>query len=88
MSNVIYDELEKGDIVFYARILPKNNYYKVMDLRIVSIHQNYCTATDLKSKQTYPFDREVAEQVLFFNKKDALDYLNRRRIKINNSEME
>lgn len=75
LSNIIYENLKKGDIVFYSRVLPKNNYYKVMDLRIVSIYNNYCTGTDLKTKQTYVFDRKLAEEALFYNKKDALYYL-------------
>lgn len=76
MYNVVYNELKKGHIVFFARALPNNEYYKVLDLQIVSIHENYCTGTDLKTKQTFAFDRKLAEEVLFLNKNEALAYLN------------
>ena len=79
MSNIVYDELEKRDVVFFARILPNNGYYKVLDLSIVSIHKKYCTGTDLTTKQTFLLDKETAEEVLFKNKKDALRYLNSRK---------
>ncbi len=82
MRSISYDELEKGDIVFFARILPRNKYYKVINLRIVSIHEKYCTGTDLKTKQTYVFDKELAEEALFHNKRDAEDYLNIRKYSI------
>lgn len=76
MSNISYENLGKGDIVFFSRILPKNNYYKVLDLKIVSIHDDYCTGTDLKTKQTYPLDKELAEKALFYNKSEALNFIN------------
>lgn len=79
MHNIIFNKLQKGQIVFFARVLPNNEYYKVLNLKIISIHKNYCTGTDLKTKQTFPFDKTIAEKVLFTDKDAALQYLKSRK---------
>lgn len=79
MYNNVFNELQEGQIVFFARMLPNHEYYKVLDLKIVSIHEKYCTGTDLKTKQTFAFDKKLAEQVLFLNRNEALAYLNSKK---------
>lgn len=79
MSDINYGKLRKGNNVIFARILPKLDYYELLDLRIVSVYEKYCTATDLKTKQTYSFSRKLAEEILFFNRKLAVEYLNKKK---------
>lgn len=75
MSNIIYENLQKGDTVIFARVLPKIGYYELLDLHIVSVYDDYCTGTDLKTKQTFLFHRALAETVLFTNRNKAIEYL-------------
>jgi len=77
MSDISYEELKKGDSVVFARVLPKIGYYELIDLHIVSVYEKYCTDADLKTKQTYSFNRKLAEDVLFFDRNMAIEYLNK-----------
>lgn len=78
MSDIKYDGLKKGDTVYFARILPKMEIYELLDLHIVSIYDTYCTGADSKTKQTFLFQRKEAEEVLFSDRKLALQYLDKK----------
>lgn len=80
MSDINYEKLQKGDSVVFARVLPKIGYYELLDLHIVSVYEKYCTGTDSKTKQTYSFNRKLAEEVLFLNRNMATEYLNKRKL--------
>lgn len=80
MSDIDYEKLKKGDAVVFARVLPRLGYYELLDLNIVSVYEKYCTGADSKTKQTYSFNRELAENVLFFNRNLAIDYLNKKKL--------
>ena len=80
MSDIIYETLKKGDSVVFARVLPKIGYYELLDLRIVSVYKKYCTGADSNTKQTYSFSRSLAENVLFFNRNSAINYLNKKKL--------
>lgn len=84
MSDINYGELQKGDAVIFARVLPSISYYELLDLHIVSVYEKYCTGTDLKTKQTYSFNRKLAEEVLFLNRNMAIEYLNKRKLENKN----
>ncbi len=75
MSDIRYNTLKKGDIVYFARVLPKVEMYELLDLHIVSINDTYCSGVYSKTKQTFLFKREEAEEVLFSDRKLALKYL-------------
>lgn len=79
MSDIDYEELQKGDSVIFARALPRIGYYELLDLHIVSVYEKYCTGADLKTKQTHSFNRKLAEEVLFFDRNLAIKYLNRKK---------
>lgn len=75
MSDITYNELEKGDTVYFARILPRIKIYEVLNLNIVTIIDTYCTGVNPKNNQTYVFPKKYAEEVLFKNRRLALEYL-------------
>jgi hypothetical protein len=79
MSDVNFKDLQKGTLVIFARAIPKTDCYELLDLHIVTIHDDYCTGTDQKTKQTYLFTPTYAEEVLFHNRKLAVAYLNNRK---------
>ncbi len=80
MSDLKYENLQKGDVVIFARVLPKIGYYELLDLHIVSVYGDYCTGADTKTKQTFLFSRKLAEKVLFLNRNSAKKYLNEKKI--------
>ena len=84
MSDINYDEFKKGDSVIFARVLPKIGYYELLDLKLVSVYEKYCTGTDSQTKQTYPFSRNLAEKVLFLNRKLAIKYLDEKKLENKN----
>lgn len=84
MSDIIYDNLKKGDSVIFARVLPNIGYYELLDLHIVSVYDDYCTGVDSKTKQTYCFSKKWAHDVLFLNRKLALNYLKEKEIENKN----
>lgn len=79
MPGIIYEELEKGDAVIFARVLPKAGYYGLMDLHINTVNENYCTGIDQATQQTYFFRKEDAEVVLFRDRVIAGGYLYRKK---------
>lgn len=52
MPDIKYENLQKGDTVIFARVLPKIGYYELLELHIVSVYGDYCTGADTKTKQT------------------------------------
>lgn len=48
-------KLKRGDIVFYARILPYVNVYEVCELIIRSIQETYFVGVDKRDKRAYLF---------------------------------
>lgn len=78
-SDIEYSKLERGDNLIYARIMPKIGYYELIDVHLVSHYDEYCTVTDIKTKQTYIIGRKLSGQLLYKNRKLALKYLNEQK---------
>lgn len=74
-SDVEYDSLKHGDILLYTRVLSKADYYEILDVTVVNKYDDYCTVTEGRTKQTYIIGRNLANDVLYKNRKLALDYL-------------
>ena len=72
MSDLIYEQLKKNDIVYYVRALKSVDYYELLELKVVNIYSDYCTATESKTKQTFLFTKNHAEKVLYIDRKKAL----------------
>lgn len=72
MSDLIYEKLKKNDIVYYVRALKSVDYYELLELKVVNIYSDYCTATESKTKQTFLFTKNHAEKVLYIDRKKAL----------------
>lgn len=76
-----YEELERGDIVYYARIMPQLGYYEVHTLVIITHLEEYCTGTESESKQTFIFNPKNACMYLFKERDDAVNALKEFKIK-------
>lgn len=80
-SDIEYSNLERGDNLIYARIMPKIGYYELLDVHLVSHNDKYCTVTDVKTKQTYIIERNSIKKLLYTNRKLALMYLKEQKDK-------
>lgn len=76
MTNAEYKTLQRGYNVYFVRVIPKLDIYELLDLHIVSIYDEYCTGVNSKTKQTFLFSKKEFEEVLYFDRKEALECLN------------
>ncbi len=74
-SDIEYEKLKRGNKLIYARVISKIGYYELLDVHLVSHHKDYCTVTDIKTRQTYLIGRSLSNEVLYISRKLALDYL-------------
>ena len=76
MSDVKMDNLKRHDKVLFARIMPRLKYYEIHECSVATVHENdYCTVCDVKTKQSFLMHKPRAEEVLFYDRKMAVDYL-------------
>ena len=64
--------MKKGDIVYFARILPRVGIYEVYDLKIRMVAETWFSATDNHIKQTFLFNNKDIEKTIFYDRKEAL----------------
>ena len=67
--------ITKGQIVYYARILPNLGVYDVIDLKIRTVEKDWFCGTDKFSKQAFLFDNEDLEHIVFIDRKSALEFV-------------
>ena len=84
MSDLNYDSLQKGDIVLYARVLPKVGYYELLELKLNIKDDQHCVGVESTTKRSYIFSRSLAEQVLFINRRAGIDYLDEKKLENKN----
>lgn len=75
MSDIKFEELKKGDIVYWARVLKNNDSFKIHKMKLRTIEPDYVVGSDSVSKFAKDFTKSYAEQVLFKDIKLAQDYL-------------
>lgn len=65
--------MNKGDKIYYARILPPVGIYEVWDLKVRAIYDTWFSATEKRTHMAFIFSYSD-ENVLFFkNRADALE---------------
>ena len=69
MSN----ELQIGDIVYYARIMPTLGIYDVCELKIRTVADTYFVGTDKRDKRAYLFSYNAVGKCIFSSRKDAVE---------------
>ena len=75
MTQLQYDDLQKGDSLCFARIMPKFGYYEVHDVVMVTKYEDHCTVCEIKTKQSFLLLKKDIEEKLHINRDDALHYL-------------
>ena len=64
--------INKGDKLYFARIIPKVNIYDVCELRIRTVEKDYFVGIDKRDKQAHVFGYNRLDEDLFENRSDAL----------------
>ena len=69
MSN----ELKKGYIVYYARIMPNLGIFDVYELKIRTIADTYFVSTDKRDKKAFLLPYSALGEYIFVSRKAAVD---------------
>lgn len=62
--------MSKGDIIYWARIIPTIDYAEVIELKIRTVHEDWFVGVDKDTKQAFLFNNDT--EVVFNNRTDAL----------------
>lgn len=65
--------LNKGDKLFFARIIPKTGIYDVCELYIRTVEKTYFVGIDKRDKQAHIFGYNRLNEDIFENRQDALN---------------
>lgn len=78
MSDIKFEELKRKDRLYFTRMMPKLGYYEIHEVSVATHHvgeDNYCTVSDINTKQSFLLHKPRAEQTLFIDRQKALEYL-------------
>ena len=75
MTQLEYEEVQKGDALYFARVMPMFGYYEIHDVVAVSICHDYCTVCETKTKQTFLLLAKDIESKLYIDREEALTFL-------------
>lgn len=65
-------ELNKKDIVYYARIIPNVGIYEVCELIIRTVQDTWFVGVDKRDKHAYLFSYKSINDTIFLSRKEAL----------------
>lgn len=66
------NKLNKGDIVYYARILPPVGIYEICELVVRTIEDTYFVGVDKRDKHSYSFSYNRLNDIVFSDRKVCL----------------
>ena len=67
--------MKKGDIYYYARIIPNAGIYDLLEVKIRSVYETYFVGLEKFGKQAFLFNYSDIDKILFKNRKTALDFV-------------
>ena len=65
--------INKGDIIYYARIMPNLGIFDVYELKIRTIADTYFVGTDKRDKKAFLLPYSAIGEYVFIDRKDAVD---------------
>ena len=68
-----HENIKVGQIMYWARVLPKIDIYDLYELKVRTVYDTYFVAVDKKSKQSYLFSYDAIDKVVFFDRSVALE---------------
>ena len=66
-------QLTKGDIIYYARIMPNLGIFDVYELKIRTVADTYFVGTDKRDKKAFLLPYSAIGEYVFVDRKDAVD---------------
>jgi len=75
MTRLEYEDIQKGDALCFARIMPMFGYYEIHDVVVVSKCHDYCVVCETKTKQSFLLLMKDIENKLYIDREDALTFL-------------
>ena len=66
-------ELNKGDKVYYARIIESSNIFDVLDLTIRTVQDDWFVGIEKRDKQAFLFQKSDIGVNVFLDRDEALD---------------
>ena len=68
----MYKLLEKGQIVYYARIIPTVEIYEVIELKLRTVENTYFVGVEESTQHAYLFGNSNLGKLVFLKRNDAL----------------
>jgi hypothetical protein len=65
--------MNKGDKIYFARILPRVGIYDVCDLKVRMVAETWFSAIDNRTKQTFLFSNKEIGKKVFHDRNEALE---------------
>ena len=65
--------INRGDIIYYARIMPNLGIFDVYELKIRTIADTYFVGTDKRDKKAFLLPYSAIGEYVFIERKDAVD---------------
>ena len=65
--------LTKGNIVYYARIMPDLGIFDVYDIKIRTVADTWFSGVEKRDKKVFLFPYSAINEYVFLNRKDAVD---------------
>ena len=69
------EEIEIGDMVYYARFLPSCGVSEILELHVNNYDGKVITGLDKKTKQMFLISKKYFEERLFFHRDETLKAL-------------
>lgn len=66
-------EINKKDIVYYARTIPEVGIYEICELKIRTVEDTYFVGVDKRDKHAFLFNMCDIGKIIFLNRKEALE---------------
>ena len=86
MSDVVFEEINIPEVLYFTRILPPFGYYEIHEIKINYRYddpkdpkENFISGSDKDTKQRFTFGKKSAEEKLFRDRNKALDYINQKK---------
>ena len=83
VSNVVKKEedfdsfgLEKGQTVYWARVLENIGYFEIFELKIRTVDSDYFVGCDKDTKLAYMFNYPDLNEIIFTDRLEALNKIN------------
>lgn len=67
------EDIKKGTVVYFARILPRVGIYDLCELKIRTVEDDYFCGSDKRDKHAYLFSYNSLNKIIFIDRKECLE---------------